>query len=218
MPIEAWFPTFVYFEDVELSDAIKEGALEAVREQIDPETMANHTGITASCARNDFHQDPRIAALLDELHPVFRRCFVDEMQIDPSQVRCSIGRCWPVVQISNGSSGIKHHHRGATFSAVLYLRVPEGAGNLEFYKDSRFLSDALPKTELNLLSFQTARYSAKENRILIFPSELEHRRSSNTEGSEGERLAIAFDFYASSEISHFEAGIPHSDYHKNLNL
>lgn len=218
MPIEAWFPAFVYFEDVSFSAPVRAAALEAVRERIDPEVIAEHTGITASCARNDFHHDPRIAALLDELKPAFQRCFVDELQIDLTQVKFSIGRCWPVIQISNGSSGIKHHHRGATFSAVLYLQVPENAGDLEFFKGSGFLCDALPKTELNLLSFQTARYSAKENRVLIFPSELEHRRSRNSGNAAEERLAIAFDFYASSEISHFEAGRPHAEFHKSLDL
>lgn len=218
MPVEAWFPAFVYFEDVEFSESIRSAALEAVREKMDPDVLSKHTGITASCARNDFHHDPRIAALLDELKPVFQRCFVTELQIDLSQVRFSIGRCWPVIQINNGSSGIKHHHRGATFSSVLYLEVPEDAGDLEFYKDNRFLCDALPKTELNLLSFQTAKYAAKENRILIFPSELEHRRTQNRGTSKGERLAIAFDFYTSAEISHFEAGRPHPEHHKNLEL
>lgn len=212
MPTETWFPTFVFFDDVDFSPGVLSGAIEAVEEQIDREVFETRGTITASTATNRFHQDPRIQALLAEMRPSFEQCFYNDLLIEREKVRFFIGRCWPVIQINNGDSGIKHFHRGATFSCVVYLDVPDGAGSLEFFKPNNLVMDGLPKKKFTPLTYTSAKYPAKAGRMVMFPSEIEHRRLRNEGEGEGKRLAIAMDVYTTSEIEHFEAGRPHVEY------
>lgn len=209
--IEAWFPQFVFFEDVPLPEEIRSEAVEAIEEKIDLRVISEEGCITANTSANDFHFDPRIRRLLKEITPTLDRCFYDELKIDRGKARFYIGRCWPVIQIDNGASGIKHYHRGATFSSVMYLEVPEGAGSLEFYKPGDYLYDHLPKAEHIPLTYLTARYQAAKNRILIFPSEMEHRRHRNEGEGSGKRLAIAFDIFATSDVADYTTGKPHPE-------
>ncbi|MAS97185.1 MAG: hypothetical protein CMO55_28680 [Verrucomicrobiales bacterium] len=212
MPTETWFPIFVFYEDIEFSPEVKKGAVEAIEEHIEWEVFETRGAITASTATNRFHHDPRIRDLIAEMQPGFEKCFYEDLKIDPEKVRIFIGRCWPVIQINNGDSGIKHFHRGGTFSCVVYLDVPDGAGSLEFFKPTNLVCDGLPKKELTPLTFTSANYPAKEGRMVLFPSEIEHRRMRNKGEGEGKRLAIAMDIYTSSEIDHYEAGRPHLEY------
>lgn len=211
MPTETWFPTFIFYDDVDFTPEVKTAAVEAIEENIDWEVFETRGAITASTATNRFHHDPRIRALLAEMRPSFERCFYEDLKIAREKVRLFIGRCWPVIQINNGDSGIKHFHR-AVFSCVVYLSVPEGAGSLEFFKPVESAFDGLPKTVYTPLTFLSANYPAKENRMILFPSEIEHRRLRNEGEGEGKRLAIAMDIYSSSEIDNFEAGRPHDEY------
>lgn len=211
MPAEAWFPTIIYYDDIDFTPEVKADALAAIEEQIDREVFETRGTITASTATNRFHHDPRIRALIAEMRPSFERCIHEDLKVIRDKVRLFVARCWPVIQINNGDSGIRHFHRGSTFSCVLYLSTPEGAGSLEFYKPSVHACDGLPKTEFTPLTFQTVTYQAKENRMILFPSEIEHRRKRNEGEGEGKRLALALDLYATSAIEHFEAGRPHDE-------
>lgn len=225
MPVEHWFPVSIFFEDVALSPELREGVVEAILEQKDAEKIGEFTAITANSARHDLHHDPRVSALFDELESVFARFLVEGLRVDSDAVSLSVGRCWPVIQISNGSSGQKHHHREAVYSAVMYFQVPSGSGGIEFFKPLDWACDALPKREFAAATFGTARYKAKEGRLLIFPSELEHRRLANetkeaNDGAdeEGARLAIAFDLYATVDLARYEGGRPHAENHRTLAL
>jgi uncharacterized protein (TIGR02466 family) len=216
MPLETWFPTIIYFEDLQIEPAVKQGVLDAVRARADRATVLEQGCITADNSTNDLHLDPRVALLFAAFRPSLCRFFFEHMQFDPAQVEFHVGRCWPVVQIDNGYAGRVHHHEGGAFSAVFYLQTPPGSGALEFYKPVDSPYDSIPKTASSGLTYRNAVYQAVEHRLIVFSSDLKHRRLSNTSESTDERIAISFDIYTATDIGAYGSGLPRIDYLRKL--
>jgi uncharacterized protein (TIGR02466 family) len=216
MPVETWFPTVVFYEDLQLDPAVKQRVLDAVRERVDAQAVRDKGYVTANNARNDLHLDSRVAALFDVFRPFLQNFLFGEMLFDPLRVEFHVGRCWPVVQVDNGYEGMMHHHRGAVFSGVFYLQSPPGSGALEFYKPTHSPYDGLPKARSCGLTYPSATYQAVENRLLLFSADLMHRRLANTAGSPEQRIAVAFDLYAMADIGAYSAGLPRAEYLKKL--
>ena len=212
MPIEIWFPSFVFYQDLSLEANTRQSALEAVRDHIDAGTLKRDGFITASNARSDLHLDPRMAALLEAFRAPLDGLLHEQLKVDRDNARFFIGRCWPVYQTDNGASGRLHYHSGAVLSAVFYLLAPPGSGGLEFYKPADTMLDNLPVSERSTLTYRTAEYAAVQDRLLVFCGELRHRRLSNTGASSSlERIAVSFDLFSTVDIGVRGGGRPHAD-------
>jgi uncharacterized protein (TIGR02466 family) len=86
-----------------------------------------------------------------------------------------------------------HVHAGNTFSAVYYVDVPEGSGDIVW--KSPVEPDMLPIkgiTTYNELSFKTCFYNPKPGDLIIFRSYLPHMVKQGT--NDAERVSIAFNF------------------------
>ncbi len=208
MPAESWFPITIYYEDIRLDQEIKVGVLQAIEERRKSETFELYGGITASNSPNDLHLDPRVARLFHLFQPNFETFFYEVLGLDGKRIEFYVGRCWPVIQIDNGFSGMHHFHRGSVFSGVFYLQAPPGSGALEFRKPGRLLQDAMPKAKSMPVNFTTTTYPAVENRLVMFNSEIEHRRLANEHPDTGDRIAMAFDIFAMSSLDDYESGMP----------
>ena len=212
MPIEIWFPSFVFYQDLSLDPAVRQSAIDAARDHIDPETLKRDGFVTASNARSDLHLDPRMAPLLEAFRAPLNGLLFDQLKVDRANTRFFIGRCWPVYQIDNGASGRVHHHPGAVLSAVFYLLAPAGSGGLEFYKPGETALDNLPMTERSALSYRSAEYAAVQDRLVVFCGELRHRRRQNDGTSETlERIAISFDLFSTVDRGVHGGGRPHAE-------
>jgi uncharacterized protein (TIGR02466 family) len=209
MPVETWFPSVIFFEDFELESALRDGVLEAVREKTAQLMETTGGQVTASNASNDLHLDTRVAALFGVFGAAFKEFFISELGIDPDGAEFYVGRCWPVIQSEEGFPGGPHVHHGAVFSGVFYLEVPEGSGALQFSKSNRSPYDHLDKREFNSLNYQTTEYPAQENRLIVFSSDLVHRRLPKSSSGDVPRTAIAFDIYSMVDIKMKGGGMPH---------
>ncbi len=212
MPAETWFPTVIFYEDFQLDPALKSGVMEAIQERRQEETFQMHGGITASNTPNDLHLDPRVARLFKIFQPAIEGFLYDTMAFDPKRMEVYLGRSWPVIQIDNGFSGAFHFHRGAAFSGVFYLQAPPGSGSLEFRKPGRQLLDGLPRAKDNTYNYTRTTYQAVEHRLILFNSEIEHRRLANEDSETGDRIAIAFDLFTMSNLLDYESGLPGYEY------
>jgi len=208
MPAESWFPTIIFYEDFQLGPELRSGVLEAIEERRQQEVIQELGGITASNSPNDLHLDPRITKLFQTFQPTLENFFFETMGLDPQRVEFFLGRAWPVIQVDNGFGGAYHFHRGATFSGVYYVTAPPGSGALEFRKPGRDLVDGLPKAKNNQLNYTRTTYAAVENRLILFNSEIEHRRLPNETQQTGDRIAIAFDLFTMSSLLDYESGFP----------
>ena len=215
MPVEAWFPTLVFYDDLHVSDATREAALAAIRDAVGEELLATAPRCSAAESPNTLHLDPRLAPLLGDLVPSVGRFLFEVLRCDPRCTDFFIGRCWPVVQNTAGQ-GELHRHAGALVSAVFYLDAPEGSGGIEFRKPYWSSYDHLVKQELTAVSFSQVTYAAVTNRLLLFASDLFHRALPNTGHLPRPRMAIAFDIYSMTRIDRHEGGLPHVENLKKL--
>ena len=211
MPVEIWFPTVVFHEDIAVEPAVRSAALDAVRDRVATQGADEEIGLTASGTAHDLHLDARVAPLLDALRPAVARFLFEVMLFDRERVEFHVGRCWPVVQRGTNYGGNVHHHRGAVFSAVFFLQVPPGSGPLALYKPNDVLYDGLPKKEESVLTWTRVTYEAVESRLVLFSSELRHNRQPNTTALGDARIAIAFDLFALSDLDAAQSGMPRID-------
>lgn len=101
-------------------------------------------------------------------------------------------------------------------SSIYQPPSPEGSGALEFQKPFDAPHDGLEKTEHSDLSYRVATYQAVENRLILFSSQLRHRRLPNADTSTGERTAIAFDLYSLAALDARTSGMPRREYLKKF--
>jgi hypothetical protein len=208
MPIETWFPTVIFYDDLVVPPAAHDLAMQAIRELVGEEDLARVPRQTAFNTPNTLHLDPRLEPLLAVLFPPIRWFLFEVLNFDPEITEFFIGRCWPVVQTGIGEGGL-HCHTGGILSGVFYLETPEGSGALEFHKPGTCSFDHLHKKALSPLTFKTVSYAAVPHRLLLFPSDLEHKGLPNREDTAGPRVAIAFDLYSMTDIGTPVGGIPH---------
>jgi uncharacterized protein (TIGR02466 family) len=86
-----------------------------------------------------------------------------------------------------------HNHAGSTYSAVLFLKCPDGSAPIIFHSPSDPYN-MLPIKKIeehNVFNTHNTRIYAKENSLVIFRSYLYHRVSPN---NSDERISIAFNF------------------------
>jgi len=89
---------------------------------------------------------------------------------------------------------VRHLHPKSLFSGAFYVKVPEGnCGSIEFYRNPIVLSymDQSIVEEWNDISSMIATYPAEENRLLIFPSWMEHAVTPNFTNED--RISFSFN-------------------------
>ena len=55
MPVETWFPSVVFYEDIELEASVRAAVLEAIEEKTADLLAKNGGRVTAVDVSNDFH-------------------------------------------------------------------------------------------------------------------------------------------------------------------
>ena len=101
---------------------------------------------------------------------------------------------WIIINEENDYN-MSHIHPGVVFSGVYYINAPENSGNLVFENPSAGYmqydwSDEY-KENFNRLNAETYIYTAITGRLLLFPSWLSHRVSTNL--SNKTRIALSFN-------------------------
>jgi uncharacterized protein (TIGR02466 family) len=85
-----------------------------------------------------------------------------------------------------------HYHAASTFSAVYYIKVPEGSGQLVFENPILDMCPIEKIYDRNDLSYIQVGYSPIERSVIIFRSYLRHMVKAGT--FDGERISIACNF------------------------
>jgi len=97
----------------------------------------------------------------------------------------------------SGDYNISHFHANSLLSGVLYLKCPEGSGNI-FFENPIFpllesYTETLEKLEKNPFNSYHFSYTPKKSSLLIFPSWIRHHVDPGTFG--GERISISFNAF-----------------------
>lgn len=101
-----------------------------------------------------------------------------------------ITECWANVS-GPGNSHRVHAHPNSVLSGVLYVAIPEGAGQIEFRDPRNTGTIRLDRARATPATALSIGVSPVEGLLLIFPSWLSHSVAAN-QGA-GERVSIAFN-------------------------
>jgi uncharacterized protein (TIGR02466 family) len=219
MPIEAWFPLAVYYEDLAAAADHRLALLETVL-QLEQEGDARRaypemawTGDLHGVQR--IHQDPRFDWIVEQLQ-VQAKIYLLNLGVDLSQIELYVQRGWPIVARPQQQVG-PHCHNSAHLSAVYYIAVPEAEdldpGSLVFFDDAR-VNEVCPGLgsentaivdEENYFNQLQVAYEPVEGRMLMFPAKQRHAVTTN-ETTEL-RVSLSFDIVLTAA-----AGAPSGSY------
>ena len=171
--IELWFPTIIYTEENLFSAATNdkwantlfeiEKTVESGGKDWEGKTYTTHTTY-------DIATDPTFTSLIETVTEHVNAL----AQSYGSTAKYKAEHSWANIARA-GNYQEYHTHDGSVFSAVYYIKTPEGSGDILF-EDPR-MPDMLPVKnipERNSLSFHKIGYKATEGTLLIFRSSLRH--------------------------------------------
>jgi uncharacterized protein (TIGR02466 family) len=189
--IQLWFPTPIYYEDellpkkelTELTERCYE-----IKKVTPSNTKVWHCDVYTTFNVHDITKDKTFECLVNEVTKHVNQFAV---KFGSNHVyTCQLA--W--FNMYEGKHFQEYHyHEGCTFSAVYYLKAPEGSAGLFF--NSPLSPDMMPVKsikERTNLSYEYCEYGAIENRLIIFRSSLQHGVRQGT--NKDDRISIAFNF------------------------
>jgi len=130
--------------------------------------------------------------------------YLKGINADSSCVSLFAQKSWPVVCPKEGGAVYKHKHKNSCLSAVFYIQVEESndTGNLIFYPPSDYHHLSIP-IRYNLEDFYLSKHKVITNKLIIFPSSLEHEVSHYSGNSD--RYSVSYDItIISNDLNHNE--------------
>jgi uncharacterized protein (TIGR02466 family) len=126
-----------------------------------------------------------VQARLEALHGVFN--FRDNLKLN-------IDNCWVNIN-GKGHANMPHTHGGWTFSGVYFVSGQENCGNLMLVHPSQqfpyhYMGKPFKENSIEK-SLQTVQYKCEPNKLVIFPSWVQHCVPPNL--TDEDRISIAFD-------------------------
>lgn len=189
--IELWFPTPIYIEQNLFPESFNKQLEKEILEW--PATIPSggtdwEGGTYTTHITHDLSESKMFEPVLDCIHE-----HVNEFaKAHNSFYNYQMQHSWANIA-QPGNFQEYHTHDGSIFSAVYYVTVPEGSGNIIF-EDPR-MPDMLPLKEIkerNQLSFIKTGYSPAVGTLVIFRSYLRHCVQVGTNTSP--RISLALNF------------------------
>jgi len=188
--LETWFPTSIYVVENILTSSenlILENNIDRISRNIKNQSNNWKCNTVTSINSCDLINNPVFSPLKDlvELYTIEYANLLGSKHI----YRCK--EMWFNIN-HPGSFQEYHYHAGSTISAIYYVSVPEGSGNIIF--ENPVEPDMLPlkNCENNTYNFKTVEYVPKEGTLLVFRSYLRHMVAMGTNSSP--RISLAFNF------------------------
>lgn len=182
------FPTVI-----ETSDLGRELTEEEKSILLNAETRENTGNLTS---KNSYILDmPEMANLKDDFSSAVQH-YMDNIICAPEHIRAYITQSW-VNYTGQNQYHHKHSHRNSYLSAVFYIDVVEDIDKIVFHRKNESMFDVEPK-EWNFYNSESWWYPAKNNSLIIFPSELYH--SVNTKDDSNIRISLSFNTFLKGRI------------------
>jgi uncharacterized protein (TIGR02466 family) len=189
---EDWFPTSVWYFDLERAGELNRGLLAAILEERarDPQGVTDRSSVLGWHSRNDLHRAPAFegfaALALEHALEVARFNRWKLGEIEPV-----VKECWAIVN-ERYASNVVHNHPHSILSGVYYVQAPAESGQL-FFQDPRDGPPMIapPVEEYTPWTSERVTYAPREGRMLIFPSWLGHGVEPNM--SQEHRVILSFN-------------------------
>lgn len=204
MPIEAWFPVPIYYEDVPDAPALIDAALPHLYRI--SQGRPNRQPLVRGNAYSGSSSPDRAQYLFrfPELRPLFEMInsramiFARELGIDLTRENLYLGRSWVNI-LGPGGRIEAHSHIAATFSGAFYLKVPEPGGVLRFTDPKEAIRRDPHYSAASGSPFSSGQvdYPAAAGRLLLFPGYIRHGMVDENR-ADSDRVSLAFDYFSLS--------------------
>lgn len=203
---EAYFPTFVYYQDIPFPDDMNVELLKSIHGERDGDATgihrSNEPGLGGWHSQNDLHLKPDYAQLTDMIMK-FSTEVATSQGYDPAWP-LAIDNMWSIVN-PPGSHNKTHIHPNSLWSGVYYIQSPPGAGRISFIDPrTQHLMQAVRydmNKERTAENWVEVFFEPTPGRLLLFPSWLYHSVETNltqATGDDGDRVIISFNMYQSN--------------------
>jgi uncharacterized protein (TIGR02466 family) len=202
MTKELFFPTPVYYFDVTDSAALNL----FLKNRIYSWRDLDQSGIERSNVKKvgswhsatDMAKRPEYQAFVSVLQQHLDEVYEDQLYANGSQPMCL--NMWANINPRNGYNR-SHTHPGSLWSGVYYVQAPLESGQIIF-KDPRVQASVLvaafeDKSKHGPEQWSDVFYEAREGRLILFPSWLQHEVEPNLsplDSPDSDRISISFNF------------------------
>ena len=187
---EVWFQTPVWSRKLVDHEKLN-GNIMKVLAELEGETKSiTRSNVGGWHSHDQIHRDEKLADIRKIIGTSCVAC-AQFMEFDFDNFELAIKEMW-LNRNSPGDFNKAHIHPNAILSGAYYVKVPEGAGNIELYDPvPARLMNVYPVKKRKPINLQAVEYRAEEGLLLIFPSWLQHSVQPNK--SEGDRVSISFN-------------------------
>jgi uncharacterized protein (TIGR02466 family) len=183
---EAFFPTFVYAKDINLDLNLMTNA---IVEWSKKDKGLVKTNVKGWHSPTNMHTIPVFKPLVDELYKMQSEIYKEEFL----ERKPILGNMWANINYK-GALNRPHVHANSLFSGAYYIKVPNNSGFLKINdprQGTHFIKPAR-KDGIPIYLAPEVHIEPKENRIIMFPSWLEHCVEMNE--SDDIRISVSFNF------------------------
>ena len=183
---EAFFPTFVYAKDINLNLNLMTNA---IVEWSKKDKGLVKTNVKGWHSPTNMHTIPVFKPLVDELYKMQSEIYKEEFL----ERKPILGNMWANINYK-GALNRPHVHANSLFSGAYYIKVPNNSGFLKINdprQGTHFIKPAR-KDGIPIYLAPEVHIEPKENRIIMFPSWLEHCVEMNE--SDDIRISVSFNF------------------------
>jgi len=189
--IELWFPTPIYFKDNILTkNEINQLEQEVIKTKNNYES--NHGQWFCNVYTSYEKQNIVTVTEYDIIKNKVTDCVNEFVQVYGSAHKYECNNGWINIYSKYNFQEF-HYHHGHTFSAVYFLKAPEGSGSLIFNNPNE--PDMLPIKNISIknnMNYAFCEYQAVENRLIIFRASLQHMVKQGT--NKTDRITLSFNF------------------------
>lgn len=197
MPVEACFPSPIYYTQVDNLDIIQKDFERAFLDLKNNKIFQQRPGWDST---SQFLSDPKFEkSLIDDYNLVAFKNelrkhvleFVKTIEAFPYEIpNFEIPHSWMTLTVKGQSSHL-HAHGSADISGAYYYKTNEQDGEIFFKSPCRLLMDR--SIVFTNESQKKVFYKPKIGQLLLFPGYLEHAVTQNT--TDSERVSISFNIY-----------------------
>jgi len=184
---EAFFPTFVYAEDINLDTKF---LADQIIDWSKHDKGLIKTNVKGWHSPTNMHTMSVFQPLVEELYKMQHKIYEEEF-LDRKP---KLGNMWANINYK-GCSNRPHVHANSLFSGAYYIKVPKNSGALKVNdprQGTHFIKPSTKKVKLPIYFSSEIQFEPKENRIIMFPSWLEHCVEMNE--SDDIRISVSFNF------------------------
>ena len=217
MTLEHWFPTSIGVELLDPPSKVQDRMIDYVDKFYNKNKDYPGHCLTGDVVEDSkLHHNPIFSWLNSQVYNQVKK-YLEDLGADISTLNIYATKAWPVV-IKNGGGINYHKHQNSSLNAIYYLTTGGEGGQIQFqatHSELNFLPFNFKEPNINQFSFTKCDYPPIPNRMLIFPSTLQHAVVPYI--GDSPRYSISYDIMITMKRnSHMEYSIPDPSEWKNL--